>query len=600
VALFGDASVTAVWRFDEAPEKVWRVVADTARLNELAGLPRYTLTETPGADGAVTRIGAARIGSWSLEWEEPPAEWVAGHWFRQERHLRRGPVRRFLTRYALEPDGGGTRVTFEVTADPIGLNGLFLRSTNFLSRIARAVEKHFRQLVTLPAIPVSAADAVEVSPEARARAAAAAARLTEQGYAEGGRLAQYVLTADEAVLERIRPIELAREWSLDRRRVIELCLAAVKAELLTSRWDLLCPRCRGAKLSVTSLAELPKTAHCPSCNVAYDRSFAKNVELTFRPAPAVRPLGTGAYCLSGPKSTPHVAVQLSVAPGDRRMVAAVLPPGPCRIRTVEPGGEAEFELGASLPAIVLEGKEVKVADTGQPGVVAVENRGDARRTLVIEDRGWTADALTAHAATTLHAFRDAFATDALRPGDDVEIGSVALMFTDLKGSTALYARLGDAAAYRLVRRHFAFLEGVVREHEGAIVKTIGDAVMAVFGDPGKAVAAALDVQRRIGPELGGDPAEVVIKIGVHAGHCIAVTANDRLDYFGTTVNLAARLQDRAAGGEVVISQELAADPAVAVLLQPLTCLEERALLRGFTTDTTFIRVPAIRAAPTSP
>ena len=65
---------------------------------------------------------------------------------------------------------------------------------------------------------------------------------------------------------------------------------------------------------MAALAELPRGAHCPSCNIDYDRDFEKNVELSFAPAPAVRPIMAGGFCLSGPMATPHVAVQLLLAP----------------------------------------------------------------------------------------------------------------------------------------------------------------------------------------------------------------------------------------------------------------------------------------------
>ena len=107
------------------------------------------------------------------------------------------------------------------------------------------------------------------------------------------------------------------------------------------------------------------------------------------------------------------------------------------------------------------------------------------------------DALTADRITTLQAFRDLFASEALRPGDDVGVAKIALMFTDLKGSTAFYEQVGDARAYHLVRDHFAFLAAIIRENDGAIVKTIGDAVMAAFADPAKAVRAAIAIQQQV-------------------------------------------------------------------------------------------------------
>ena len=201
--------------------------------------------------------------------------------------------------------------------------------------------------------------------------------------------------------------------------------------------------------------------------------------------------------------------------------------------------------------------------------------------------------MTAHRATLLQAFRDLLPGEALRPGEDIAIDNVTLMFTDLAGSTALYERIGDGRAYRLVRDHFAFLAATVRRHNGTLVKTIGDAVMAAFSDPADAVRAALSVQdevRSFNAEQGGDA--ITIKIGLHGGPCIAVTMNDRLDYFGSTVNTAARLQGQSLGADVVLSQSLATDPAVAPLLADRRRTAEQARLKGLAQPVPFARLSA--------
>ena len=124
------------------------------------------------------------------------------------------------------------------------------------------------------------------------------------------------------------------------------------------------------------------------------------------------------------------------------------------------------------------------------------NDADFELAALIEDRTWVRDALTAPEVISLQAFRDLFAEATLRPGDDAGVSQVALLFTDLQGSTALYERVGDAAAYNIVREHFALLAAIVRDHDGAVVKTIGDAVMASFSDPAQAVRAAIAMQAR--------------------------------------------------------------------------------------------------------
>ncbi len=161
---------------------------------------------------------------------------------------------------------------------------------------------------------------------------------------------------------------------------------------------------------------------------------------------------------------------------------------------------------------------------------------------------------------------------------------MTILFSDLVGSTAMYSHVGDAPSYALVRDQFAFLQRIVRQHEGAIVKTIGDAIMAAFVDPANGLRAAFAIQQEIeGFNARHPDLPLMIKLGMHHGPCIAVNLNGRLDYFGTTVNLAARLEGQSKGGDVVISERLRQDPAVAELLESMAVNVEayETTIKGF-------------------
>jgi class 3 adenylate cyclase len=152
----------------------------------------------------------------------------------------------------------------------------------------------------------------------------------------------------------------------------------------------------------------------------------------------------------------------------------------------------------------------------------------------------------------LQTFRDLFANEALRPGEQISVGSLTVVFTDLRDSTRLYSQIGDAPAFGRVMNHFDILEAAIAAEGGAIVKTIGDAVMAVFRRPLAALQAVINAQHNLHLAQGGE-APLSLKAGIHTGACIAVTLNERLDYFGSTVNIAARLAHLAAGGDIVLS-----------------------------------------------
>jgi class 3 adenylate cyclase len=586
------------WRYAASPAELWPVLADTARLNEAARLPKYVVEDIAQPDGSVLHLARATVAGIALEWEEPPYEWVQNRSFRHTRRFRKGPLRRFGPILELTPEGGGTRVACSLLGEPKGLLGAIMFRLGFLKTGGETMGRLYATAAAF--VAGQRAEIYDYAPVlppgAAARVAGKIAEIEAGAYGHGlaKRLGEHLLAAQEVDLLRMRPLRLARHWGAEPRLVVELFLEAARVGLLKLSWDLLCPRCRGAKRSAPALDQLERSAHCPSCNIAYDADFARNVELTFSPAPAVRELSTGEFCLSGPHATPHVVVQQLLEPGETREVAVELAPGPYRLRTLAPGGEAELDhAGGALPMVIAENGRMTLGERAAPDRLRLVNRGGRVEGFVVESRAWVADALTAHRATTLQAFRDLLPGEALRPGEDIAIDNVTLMFTDLAGSTALYERIGDGPAYRVVRDHFAVLAASVRQHNGALVKTIGDAVMAAFSDPADAVRAALAVQGEVGAfNAAHGEGAITIKLGVHGGPCIAVTMNDRLDYFGSTVNMAARLQGESRGGDIVVSEALAADPAVAALLAGREARHEEAQLKGLSRPVPYRRLLA--------
>jgi class 3 adenylate cyclase len=178
-------------------------------------------------------------------------------------------------------------------------------------------------------------------------------------------------------------------------------------------------------------------------------------------------------------------------------------------------------------------------------------------------------------------FRDNFRSEVIRAAEGIAVRDVALLFTDLKGSTALYQRIGDLNAYIKVQRHFERLLDVTVRHHGAVNKTIGDAVMAAFPTPADAVRAALEMREAV-EDLNRDrpQRDFILKIGVHRGAAIAVTLNDRLDYFGQTVNIAARVQNLAGGDEVCITEDVYQAPGVEETFAPFDIRRVDAELKG--------------------
>ncbi len=586
--------------FTQPPEAVWPFLADSARLNEMTGSPAYRVADRIDDDGRVHRAATAKAGPLRLQWDERFGEWQENRWLTQERQFKNGPFRHFKIHAKLDPDGTGSRLVFSAEIECAGMLGL-------LAKLSGKLDGEFDKRIAAVARLVAEANMPDrilgayaheaATPAGQRRFDALMADLARDPASHGlaPKLAAYLQQAPSVTLRGIRPLTLARQWRAAPADTVELFLAAQHRGILAMSWDLLCPRCRGAKSRVERLHELPQGAHCSSCNIDYKRDFTRNVELTFRPEPWFRPLPEGELCMLGQASTPHVTLQAEVAARAHKSFALTLAPGDYRFRTVEAGGEADANIGADgvIPQVMAGDTDISLAPNGHADELVVRNDTDRPLFFVVENRNWARDALTGERVIAMPAFRRLCPEQLLRPGDDVEIGRVAIMFTDLQGSTKLYDELGDATAYRLVRDHFAFLSERVQRHNGFVVKTVGDAVMAAFGDPADAVRAVLSIQDEVANfNRGRSDAGIVLKLGLHQGACIAVTVGGVLDYFGSAVNTAARLEHQCRGGEVIVSQAVIADPEAREVLAGRTLTQDSASLRGLSEPVRFVRIGA--------
>lgn len=557
------------WELRASPEALWPLVADTNRFNFETGAPAVSpLPEAPGDPATRARRLRLELGR-GFDFEEEPFEWVRPERFGVVRRYSRGPLVRLRALLELAPRNGGSLLTYRVWAVPRGASGRVVVPIT-IGRVAyRRMDEAFRRydaMLTDGAVSPPARTRPRLAPGGGERLAALRAELVDQGVPRPlvGRLADELSSADDLAVARIRPYALADAWGERRRTVLELCLRATRAGLLESRWEVVCQLCRGPAGAAETLGELDAHAHCESCRVDVDADFERSLELTFSPSPSIRELDVRDFCVGGPGVTPHIVAQQLLAPHERRPLTLALEPGAYRLRTLGVEGATAFE--------------VEPGDT-RPTVTFANETGETRYVLV-ERTAWSDEAATAADVTALQAFRDLFAAEALRPGEKMAVGSLTVLFTDLRDSTRLYREIGDAPAYGSVVSHFDVLRAAVSDEGGAIVKTIGDAVMAVFRRPVSSLRAVVRAQRELAvPRAGQRP--LLLKAGVHQGPCLAVTLNGRLDYFGSTVNAAARIVGLSHGEDVVVSDSVKRDPEVAVLLDDFVVDHLDATLKGF-------------------
>jgi class 3 adenylate cyclase len=580
------------WEFDleSSPEQLWPLVADTNRFNRDTGVPAIENLSNPGAAlrNARRRLRLSAFGI-PVEWEEQPFEWVRPARFGVVRRYLKGPIEELRVLAELIPIekslGGsvegadeqstGTKLTYQVWAKPKNILGLIAIPIQIGLLSARNFARTFREYderASAGRFMQTFASRAQLVPGGRARLLTLSEKMAAQGSNNDliALLVDYIENADEFAVARIRPYELARLWGQAKRAVLETCLCATRAGILDLQWNLICPMCRGGGGASTTLKEISSQVHCPGCNIDFTVNFEQSVELTFHPNPSIRIADIETFCIGGPQVTPHIAAQQLLPPGSSRAIDLKLAAGRYRLRTMSLAGWQHLRAtDAGKPVATLRasgaGWSNEELEIGTNASLDFENATDEEQLFILERTAWSDDAATAAEVTALQVFRDLFASEALRPGEQISVGTLTVLFTDLKDSTRMYREIGDATAFGRVMNHFDVLKQAIADEEGALVKTIGDAVMAVFRHPAAALRAMLHAQQRLAsPPDGMRP--LTLKAGLHTGPCIAVTLNDRLDYFGSTVNLAARLEAQSTGDDVVVSAAVYDDPGVRELL----------------------------------
>ena len=442
-----------------------------------------------------------------------------------------------------------------------------------------------------------------------------------------------VREAPDRELCRVNVLDFAAKHGLDEERAIAAFLHAARLGLFELSWNVLCPGCGGVLDAGATLKTVNHEEYaCGLCAAGYKPTLDEMVEVTFTVSPRVRRIAAHdpdalpeveyyrqIFWSSGVDLPDNLDTSLAeftidsieLGPGEKAVLSVQLPndfvivfdPVTHGTQFINVKGEPTHER-QTLSMVFNKVKAPVGTVEMRPGPLrlALENRTDRRVLPALWIAGHALHHLlgrrkpfiTAKRLLTNQTFRDIYRTDTLDVDQRLKITSLTFLFTDLKGSTALYERVGDLVAYDLVRQHFRILYEIVGTEAGAVVKTIGDAVMATFATPDRALAAALrmrEAMTRINAERHNE--DLLLKIGIHEGPCLAVTLNNGQDYFGQTVNMAARVQGLASSRAIFVTKSVVDDPKAAKILENLSLHPsmQRAALRGIADETTVYEIP---------
>ncbi|CAM2145096.1 Adenylate cyclase [Pararobbsia alpina] len=451
------------------------------------------------------------------------------------------------------------------------------------------------------------------------------------------RIESHIRTSEDKGLFRMNPIRYAEDRGMSEGESIDLFLHGTALGLFQMDWLLLCPMCACVVESLASLKSVGNRFHCGMCHSDYEARLDDYIAVTFTIAPDIRKImyhtpaemPAERYCFeykmtsdghveNGPplvelmKSVSHGVTYIEAGKTHRFDVDS--PSGTYFGWDIDTGAYFDFHIAGAAepePRVIAvrhtEGSCEPHELTLAPGKITFEvtNTSDRRCVFALctipenvsKAMLTYAPFLNGGRLLTTQTFRDLFRSELVKSSEGIGVRDVTLLFTDLKGSTALYDRIGDLNAFSLVQQHFERLLDVTVTHSGAVIKTLGDAVMATFRTPVDAVRAAIEMREEIERFNHLRPGEdLILKIGVHHGPAIAVTLNERLDYFGQTVNIAARVQGVARANEICFTRDVHSAPGVAEVLAPYSVEQDYARLRGVDEEVLVFRVSQAQMA----
>lgn len=564
------------WRIQSAgtPEQLWPYVSNTNRFfKDLGQLPVQEAMISHDLPRHYAQLEYNHLRRSDI-WQEEPYQWEAPHYLKIFRDYERGPYEELYIKIELQPLKSSTekgtlfKISFEGKSR--GFMGALRTKRHFskpFKRRLKKILKRYEDSIVGHHFPERKRSFFS-SPTKNSTWEELRKKLTSASREPelSKRIVEHLLNGDEQDLKIIDPVQLARMWAYPLHRVLKTAYHAVILNILNLEWKQECPTCRRTLKISRMLTEISESHYCKHCGETKTLDLNNTTQIIFKSHPLIRKLSDNTYCVSGPQDRSHVLLQQYIKPGAKHFVNLSLPEGRFRVRTDTLNRDIQIKpdlRGLDNVTLTLqEGEKTKGETLLYPrSDMIIKNNSESPLLISIEDKRWPEYGVSASEVTSQQLFRDCFPKEHLRSNQKMKCDDLTILFTDLMDSSSIYSEGGDEEAISRVMDHFETLRQIVQEERGAIVKTIGDAIMAVFRSPKNAVVAYRRAQKLFN-ESEDSEYKIRIKGGLHCGNCYALTLNNRIDYFGNTVNLAARLVEKAKHDELVISDKALDDPGL--------------------------------------
>ncbi len=533
------------WEFVSSPQQLWPYVSNTDRVNHAIGLPAVTYTTRQDPIHGVQRFAETKVAGQRIRWQEHPYEWIEGRRLSVLREFTHGPFRWFVNIVELQPTlGGGTRIVQTLIVTPRNWLGKQLarlqlgkKSKANFGRAYQQIDEYIAQSQISQADRDPFIGRTELRPnqlqKLRLRMEQLRGRNIDPTVIDT--LAQFLEHASDLEVARIRPIALAERFKLNPNQVVNACLEGTRLGIFSLLWDIMCPSCRIPADIQETLATIKDHGFCEACNLNFGIDLSESVELIFRVHPEIREVVTATYCIGGPAWSRHVVAQVRLAAGERFACDLNLSEGAYMVRGPQLPFTVHFRVGHNEGVRRIElslarpPAETRIQLPVGSQVIHLCNDSATDQQIRIERTADRHDALSAAKASTMALFRELFPSEVLSSDQIVSVAHITVMRIKIHGSQQLYETQGDGAAFNRIRRLLDAILRSVRTNDGAVVKTIGEGVLASYSDPKSAMLTALELIR------SPLDAELRLSASVHSGTAMVATVDERLDYFGKTL-----------------------------------------------------------------
>lgn len=516
------------------PEEIWPYLSDTSRMNKELGFPPRVEKEVHGENHVFTKT----LGR-QEEWIEKPWIWVFEKELQNHRVFKKGWMTEQRGVFTVEETNEGCRVNiyFRWTFSNILTKLLFSSVGSVLDKKFVEFFRQKEQLITdsRKSLPIAEIPAEPLSPY--------------------DTLMNYLRNADELDLDRLHLKKLSKELSLPLDLLLDVCQIMVKEGYLSLSWDVVCPHCRGVRAENSGLAFIKMENTCEACDVDFQPEMEESIEVVFHVTDKLRKIQKIVYCAAEPFKKKHIKLNQIISAGNSQSFDLKLKPGIYRFRVKNSKQLSYLEVNDSHDSKEVSLSENQSVRKSVNTSFKLNYINSTQKDVVItlEEAWWFSDRLLPREVLTNPVMRTILSEDHLEIGVKLNIGNQVIMFTDIVGSTPFYKELGDAKAMKAVQDHYNEVKEIILSHRGVIVKYIGDAIMAAFLSIEDAYICSVDIHKKFHKLRNDTP--IKLRVSFHEGPVLCANMNVGIDYFGNTVNQAAKIQKWAGAFEIAITEK---------------------------------------------